>query len=535
MIKCTNVSFGFPQKDLYHDICFEIEQGDHAVLIGSNGTGKSTLVDMLVHTDDYLYDGKIVKEDNLKIGFVGQFVKHESEDISAYDYLAKPFIEKQAQMDEVCAQMETAEDMDAAYAAYEQCMDEFNAMDGYNYEVNIKKQLAIANLSEIEQVSVNKISGGEFKLLSIIRNLMMAPQLLIMDEPDVFLDFRNIVGLSNLINKYTGTVLVITHSRLLISQCFNKVLHLENMELQEFPGTFAEYNLAMLETKIEMQEQATKDQAFIEAQQKLVERMRAEATRITNPAKGRQLKARVSYLERLQQRKANNPFIEKFDYDFTFGCVDEGDAVTDAATQKECVLSVKDYALSFDREILKDVSFDVYMGDKVAIVGENGTGKTSMLNDLYKQVCKTLGEDQVGFFSQIYHDDANKLSGGEQNIKQIMDIAARQTRILFLDEPTSHLDIHAQLALEKAVRAYPGAVVMVSHDFYTVANCVDRIIVLEDGTARETSSRSYRKSIYKKYFQSDIFEGERLRIEREMRINKLLKDGKYEDAKKVLE
>ena len=91
MIKFTDVSFGFPQKDLYNEICFEIEQGDHAALIGSNGTGKSTLIDMIIHTDDYLYDGKIEKDENVRIGYIPQFVKHESEDLSAFDFLAKPF------------------------------------------------------------------------------------------------------------------------------------------------------------------------------------------------------------------------------------------------------------------------------------------------------------------------------------------------------------------------------------------------------------------------------------------------------------
>lgn len=95
MIKFTDVSFGFPQKDLYNEICFEIVEGDHAALIGSNGTGKSTLIDMIIHTDDYLYDGKIEKDEAARIGYIPQFVKHEAEEISAFDFLAKPFVELQ--------------------------------------------------------------------------------------------------------------------------------------------------------------------------------------------------------------------------------------------------------------------------------------------------------------------------------------------------------------------------------------------------------------------------------------------------------
>ena len=110
MIRFTDVSFGFPQKDLYNEICFEIVAGDHAALIGSNGTGKSTLIDMMIHTEDYLYDGKIEKDENVRIGYIPQFVEHESEEISAYDFLAKPFVEIQQKSEAICAEMETAED-----------------------------------------------------------------------------------------------------------------------------------------------------------------------------------------------------------------------------------------------------------------------------------------------------------------------------------------------------------------------------------------------------------------------------------------
>ena len=106
--------------------------------------------------------------------------------------------------------------------------------------------------------------------------------------------------------------------------------------------------------------------------------------------------------------------------------------------------------------------------------------------------------------------------------------------ILFLDEPSSHLDTYAQIALEKAIKEYQGTVLMVTHDFYTVANCADRILLLENGTVREQSGRAYRKSIYKKYFESDIFEAERIRVEKEVRIHALLGDGKWKEAKNVL-
>lgn len=524
MIKVTDLSFGFPQKDLYNKVCFQIEEKDHAVLIGSNGTGKSTLVDMLIDPEKYLYDGKIEKDPSVRIGYVAQYVQHEG-CMSAYDFLNEPFALLLEAADKVAEEMGTAEDMDEVYGRYQDCLDRIDAVDGYNADTNIRKQLAIAGLTSIVDTPVDKISGGEFKLLSIIRNMLLKPQLLIMDEPDAFLDFENLIGLMKLINQYQGTILTITHSRLLLSQCFNKILHLENMELMEFPGTFAEYNLSMLETKVEMQEQHVKDVEWIEIQKKVVEKMRTLATNVDSAAKGRQLHARVSYLERLQERAVKNPFIEEHDYDFTFPVKQE-----DWPEEGSTLIDVKDYSLSYDREILSNVSFTVKAGEKTAIVGANGTGKSSILKDLHERYCP---QAETAFFTQIYEDE-EQLSGGEKNLKQLREIAAGNASVLLLDEPTSHLDTYAQIALEQAIDAYEGTVIMVSHDFYTVTNCADRILLLENNTMREMSGRAFRKMIYKNYFESDVFEQEKLRKEREIRVNALLKSKKYKEAKELL-
>ena len=145
-----------------------------------------------------------------------------------------------------------------------------------------------------------------------------------------------------------------------------------------------------------------------------------------------------------------------------------------------------------------------------------------------------MKSERIGYYTQIFEDDSKKLSGGERNIRQLRELCESDAEILFLDEPSSHLDTYAQIALENAIKEYKGTVLMVTHDFYTVANCADRILLLENNTVREQSGRSYRKSIYKKYFDSDIFEAERIRVEREVRIHSLLKEGKWEEAKKVL-
>ncbi|SDB03337.1 ATP-binding cassette domain-containing protein [Eubacterium oxidoreducens] len=526
MIRCDNVSFGYPTKELYEEINFEINTGEHIALIGSNGSGKSTLIDLIMHEEKYTYEGLIRRDGEYRIGYISQFVEHETKDADVFEFLAAPFVQLLKQSDELGIQMAKAEDMDAAYEAFQKVQDEIEAVDGYNYEANIRRQLGVAGLCELAQQKVSELSGGEYKLLFVMREMLLRPQLLIMDEPDVFLDFENLLALIKLINSYEQTLLIITHNRLLLTQCFDKILDIENKSIREFPGTFAEYNSWMLETKIEMFMHAKSFDEFLERQEEVVKRIQTAAEQTAMPKAGRQLKARASYIARLKKMRGEDPYIERPEHEFHLAFDKDKEPIA---------ITMTDYGLSYGKkQILKDVSFTIEPGEKVALVGVNGTGKSSLLRDVYEKMEKEY-PTAIGYFKQIVESDHTLgLSGGERNLKQIDTLIEHPHEALLLDEPTSHLDIYAQIALEKAIREYPGTVLMVSHDLFAVTGCADRIFLIEDNTIREMSGRAYRKSIYKKYFASDIFETERLRIDKEMKVKGLIRAGKYEEAKNAL-
>lgn len=592
MLTVENLSFSFAEKDLYTNISFKLEEGAHCAFIGSNGTGKTTLVDMLLDTmkpfgeQRYIYDGKIIKDENLRIGYVSQVSKsNKDKEITVFDFLSEDFVRNQAENARLCEEMATAEDLDTVYEEFQRVMDEFQAMDGDHYESNIRKQLKIAGLSKLENLEIAKLSGGEFKLVQIIKQMILQPGLLIMDEPDVFLDFHNLNGLRDLINAHKGTLLVITHNRYLLNHCFDKILHLENADIQEFNGNYIDYNLALLLKKIELQELAAKDLEEIERTRKMVERLRADATKIDNATKGRALKAKVSQLARLEARRIKEPFLNIRIPQIVLPVLveqsasDENISVTELSSEaeKKVLLSVKDYSVAFDELLLENISFDVHDGEKIAIVGPNGTGKTTLLREIYRNQnpAITLSEDaRIGFLSQIHGETLNEansvykeleelgfeneskvrnylkdycfeeeylgrkvevLSGGEKNLLQLAKIGCGDANLLLLDEPTSHLDTYAQLALEKAVAAYKGAVLMVSHDFYSIANCVDYVLFVEDKTIRKMRVRSFRKMIYENHFNKDYLELEQQKKQLETRIEGLLKVSDYETAKKVSE
>ena len=571
MIQVQNLSYEFPTKELYKNISFTLEEGQHCAFIGSNGTGKTTLVDMIIDPEKYLYDGKIIKSDECRIGYVNQFSKSEKEqEKTVFEYLSERFVENQEETARVCDEMATAEDLDSVFERYQKLLDLFQAMDGDNYESNIKKQLHLIGMEDHENIEISKLSGGEYKLLQVVKEMLLQPNLLVMDEPDVFLDFENINNLCRLINNYQGTMLVITHNRYLLNHCFNKILHLENTDIQEFDGNYTEYNFALLQKKIELQELAAADQEEIERTEKMVEHMRKEATRKDIASLGRALNAKVTHLERLRARAIKLPFVDIRLPKITLPEIED-------KPETEEVLSIFGYEVAFNETLLENVDLELKAGEKIAIVGANGTGKTTLLRDIYKNESSSIriGEDvEIGFLSQLHGEMLNEentvyeemeelgferkadiqeylkeycfenetltqkigqLSGGEQNLLQLAKIALSNADLLLLDEPTSHLDTYSQIALEKALADYKGAVLMVAHDFYHIVNVADYVMFVEDKTLRKMRIRSFRKMIYDKHFNKDYLELEQKKKELETRIASCLRDKNTETAKELCE
>lgn len=566
MIKIDNLSYSFPQRDLYNKVSFTLEDGQHCAFIGASGSGKSTLIDIIMDPEKYMFDGNLEMDPNLRIGYVSQFSQLDKiKEITVFEYIAQEFIKLQDEIASICSEMENSTDIDTLLEKYQEALDAFDAIDGDDYESNINKKLNVANLAKHKDKMISELSGGEFKLIQVIKEMLNNPDLMIMDEPDVFLDFENLNALKDLINSHKKTILVITHNRYLLNHCFNKIIHLENTELQEFDGRYIDYNFALLQTKIELQEMAIADEEEIARNEALIEILREKATYNAEASRGRALKARVKIQERLEAKRIKAPFV---DIKQPYINLETNNEIEETVALEAC-----DFGVSFDEVLLENVNFEIKSTDKVAIVGTNGVGKTTLLKEIFKNNnesikineniklaylsqmqsevvnesntilqefydvgFETYGEirkyvSRYGFDSDILTQKIESLSGGEKNILQLAKVSASKANMLLMDEPTSHLDIYSQMALEKAIADYKGAILMISHDYHFIVNCADYVLLIEDKTVRKMSMRKFRKMIYANHFDKDYLQIEEKKKSVEMEIASALKDTDFERAK----
>jgi ATP-binding cassette subfamily F protein 3 len=337
------------------------------------------------------------------------------------------------------------------------------------------------------------------------------------------------------------------------------------MELQEFNGGYVDYNFSLLQSKIELQELAIADDEEIERNEVIIDRLRFIATYNSDASRGKALKARVKYQERLEARRIKAPFVFIKQPDISFDI--------DTKIEETIVLRVKDYSVAFDDLLLENVNFEIKSTDKVALIGSNGSGKTTLLRDIFKNKNDSIeinNDVEVAYLSQLQLEMLNDtntifeeffeagfktyqeiisyvsnygfdeeilgqrigdLSGGERNMLQLAKVSSQKANLLLLDEPTSHLDTYSQIALEKAIEHYKGAILMISHDFYTIANCMDYVLIIENKTIRKMSIRKFRKMIYSSHFNKDYLQIEQKKKSIETKIELALKDNNFERAK----
>ena len=500
-----NIAKSFGIHEIFKDVSFMLDQGEKVGLVGVNGGGKTTLLRCLLAPETV--DGGFIKfEPGLRIGYVQQGFQGIGEG-TLWQFLVnagKDILELRQKMAELEKQVASAkgDELDSLLADYARVSNIYEHADGYNYENRIKIVLHGLGFPEDEwDKPAENFSGGQKTRILLAAALVKEPDLLILDEPTNHLDIRMTEWLEGYLRNFKGGVLIVSHDRFFLNNVVGRVMEMEGGHLQNFKGNYDQY---LAQKEIQM---ATMEAAY-EAQQEYIARTEAYIRRFKAGIKSKMARGRQSQLNRLE-RVEGPERIEEFEL-----------RLPPAPESAERVLVLEELSVGYGENVLlKDINLVLRKGEKTALLGPNGAGKTTLLKTILGELSPVTGKAKIGnrvkigYFSQSYErldpnqtlldnflteygyttehtrsllggmlfhgDDVFKeigtLSGGQKARLVLLKLVLDGANLLILDEPTNHLDIAAREAVEAALEAFDGTVLLVSHDRYFINEVASRI------------------------------------------------------------
>ena len=510
-------------ENLLQDLSFEIEEGERVAILGRNGCGKTTLFKIITGEMDY-DGGEVYVNPNKKLGMISQ-IPHFPLGYTVEDVLRSAFREilaakkKMEALEKAMEQGATQEQL----KTYDSLVARFQAGGGYDMDVEVDKICNGLGITPAQRPQLfDSLSGGEKTRINLARLLLEKTDILLLDEPTNHLDLNSVEWLENYIKTFKGTVLAISHDRYFIDQIAQRVIEITEGHAEFYTGNYSFY-MEEKQARFDLQlKQYEQEQAKLKQLGYTVERMKGWG--INNRTLYRRAMSIQHRMERI--RKTERPKTEKT-MKATFGEKDfSGDVV----------FKLKNLSKSFgDRVLFSDVNLSVEGGERIALLGDNGTGKSTFIKCL-------LGEEDCqgkiqfgptvkwGYLPQIIHFDhperslydtmlyeknltpqqardrlgaflfqgedvfktVGTLSGGEQSRLRLCMLMDEKINLLILDEPTNHLDIASREWVEAAIEEFEGVLLFVSHDRYFIEKFAERIWLLEDGTIRDFRC-DYRK------------------------------------------
>lgn len=517
LIQVNNLYMGFSGECLFKEVNFSVDEKDKIGIIGVNGAGKSTLIKLLLGLENSEVDpstnerGIISKKSNLKIGYLAQNTELNKNN-TVFNELMTVF---NSLLDDYKKIQELNSMLSLNIGDFEEIMNELGEIseryernEGYSIEYKIKQILNGLNISEnLWNLEISKLSGGQSSRVALAKILLEEPDLLVLDEPTNHLDLTSIEWLEKILKDYNKAILLISHDVYFLDNVANRIFEMEGKRLKDYKGNYSDFLIqkeAYLSGEVKAYE---KEQEKIKKMEEFIRRYKAGV-------KSKQARGREKILNRME--KMENPVIAtkkiKLEFDIKAQSVD-------------LVLDIKNLSKRFeDKSLFKDVNLKIYRGERIGLIGKNGTGKSTLLKIINKLEKQTSGEFllgervSIGYYDQnhqglglnnniieelMYYftlseeearnicaaflfreDDIYKkissLSGGEKARVAFMKLMLEKPNFLILDEPTNHLDIYSREILMDSLENYPGTILVVSHDRNFLDSIVNKIYELKE-------------------------------------------------------
>ncbi len=494
ILNVEHLSHGFGDRAIFQDVSFRLLKGEHIGLIGANGEGKSTFMDII--TDKLMPDeGKVEWAKNVRVGYLDQHTVLEK-GMTIRDVLKSAFsflFEMEEQMNQICEKMGEAdeEEMNSMMEELGTIQDLLMAHDFYIIDAKVDEVGRALGLNEIGMdKDVTGLSGGQRTKVLLGKLLLQKPDILLLDEPTNYLDAQHIEWLKRYLQEYENAFILISHDIPFLNSVINLIYHMENQRLDRYVGDYDKFQEVYAVKKSQLEAAYKRQQQEIADLEDFVARNKARVS-TRNMAMSRQKKLDKMDVIELAREKPKPEF-----------------HFLEARTAGKCIFETKDMVIGYDDPLSRPLNLLMERGQKIALVGANGIGKTTLLKSILGLIpamsgCVELGDYlSIGYFEQemapgntttcleeIWKEfpsytqyqvrsalakcglttkhiesQVRVLSGGEQAKVRLCKLMNRESNVLLLDEPTNHLDVDAKEELKRALKAYKGSILLICHE-----------------------------------------------------------------------